>query len=287
MNWPSFKDYLSKNHSKKHIKDVMNYAMKYGNCLFANDFSELLSFSASKRRHVLASLANLSKFLGMYEVFQNLKKKHGLKWESTKVEDLIISRMNKTVDYGEVLKWLNELKVEFPHLSDFLDFVLTSGLRFAEAVNSYNLIIDLFREGNLENYYNAEKEVLEHYKFRKFFLRNTKKAFLSFIPEKLIDRIKEQKKLTTYQIRNPIKRSNRRLRFGDVRECFATFMTKYLTQPEIDFLQGRVSASVFMRHYFNPALLSDLKERAFEGIKNLTRDTLIRSSFCDNKQSGV
>jgi hypothetical protein len=38
---------------------------------------------------------------------------------------------------------------------------------------------------------------------------------------------------------------------------------------EIDFLQGRTSASVFMRNYFNPALISDLKERVFKGIAAL------------------
>jgi hypothetical protein len=46
-------------------------------------------------------------------------------------------------------------------------------------------------------------------------------------------------------------------------------MTKYLTQPEIDFLQGRISASVFMRNYFNPALIGDLKERVFKGLESL------------------
>ena len=46
-------------------------------------------------------------------------------------------------------------------------------------------------------------------------------------------------------------------------------MTKYLNPAEIDFLQGRVSASVFMRNYFNPALIEDLKERVFKGISEL------------------
>ena len=51
-----------------------------------------------------------------------------------------------------------------------------------------------------------------------------------------------------------------------MREAHATFMTKYLRPSEIDFLHGRVSSSIFMRNYFNPALINDLKERldAFE-----------------------
>ncbi|MDH5459542.1 MAG: hypothetical protein OEY95_06335 [Candidatus Bathyarchaeota archaeon] len=46
-------------------------------------------------------------------------------------------------------------------------------------------------------------------------------------------------------------------------------MAKWLSQPEIDFLQGRVSASVFMRNYFNPALIGDLKERVFKAIEEI------------------
>jgi len=46
-------------------------------------------------------------------------------------------------------------------------------------------------------------------------------------------------------------------------------MTKYLRPSEIDFLHGRVSSIIFMRNYFNPALISDLKERAFKGISEI------------------
>jgi len=41
-------------------------------------------------------------------------------------------------------------------------------------------------------------------------------------------------------------------------------MTKYLKESEINFLHGRVSASIFMQNYFNPAWISDLKEYSRE-----------------------
>jgi intergrase/recombinase len=59
------------------------------------------------------------------------------------------------------------------------------------------------------------------------------------------------------------------MRFGDLREYYATVMTKWLNQSEIDFLQGRISGSVFMRNYFNPALISDLKDRVFRGLAEI------------------
>jgi hypothetical protein len=42
-----------------------------------------------------------------------------------------------------------------------------------------------------------------------------------------------------------------------------------LKESEIDFLHGRVSTSVFMRNYFNPALIGDLKERVFKAVAEL------------------
>jgi len=42
-----------------------------------------------------------------------------------------------------------------------------------------------------------------------------------------------------------------------------------LSESEINFLHGRIGASVFMQNYFNPAWISDLKERVFNGIKKI------------------
>jgi hypothetical protein len=49
-------------------------------------------------------------------------------------------------------------------------------------------------------------------------------------------------------------------------------MTRWLNPAEIDFLQGRVSASVFMWNYFNPALIGDLRQRAFQGICEIQKE---------------
>jgi intergrase/recombinase len=248
------------------VKDRLRYAQKYSYCLLNRDFSELNSFSECKRHHILEGLSALAKFLGVYEVFKELMKAYGLKWRTSNPEDLIIARMSKVGKYGEVLEWINEINTKLPKFRDFMTFIAVSGLRFVEAVNSYNLIIDLAKRGKLSNYYNFEKEVLEHYHFKQLFIRRTKKALISFAPRSLIERISKNDNLTPAQINNRIRRAKLKSRFGDVREYFATFMTKFLNPAEIDFLQGRVSASVFMRNYFNPALVGDLRERVFAGI---------------------
>jgi intergrase/recombinase len=166
------------------------------------------------------------------------------------------------------------VKAEIPKLRVFMDFIVQTGLRLEEAVNSYNLIIDLSKEGRLNEYYNFDNEALEHYRFKSLFIRRTKKAFVSFIPRRIVEAISKEDKLTVYKIWNWIKRKGLKCRFPDVREYFATVMTRWLNPAEIDFLQGRIGGSIFMRNYFNPVLLTDLKDRVFKGLDQLNNNTL-------------
>jgi len=259
------------------VKDKVRAARKYAYCLFSGDFSVLQYMSASKLNLVMCSLSSLAKYLGVYEQFQGLVKAYGLKWKNVKAEDLLLSRIINAKKNENVLEWVEQVKAKIPQLSFFMDFIVFSGLRFEEAVNSYNLIIDLAREGMLNEYYNEENEVLEHYRFKGLFIRRTKKAFVSFIPKRLIEAISKEEKLTVFKVWNLIKRKGLKCRFPDVREFFATFMTRWLNPAEIDFLQGRVSGSVFMRNYFNPALIGDLKERVFKGLAEIEKELAEKS----------
>lgn len=74
---------------------------------------------------------------------------------------------------------------------------------------------------------------------------------------------------STDAIQARVKKAGLKLRFSDIREAHASFMTKYLKQPEIDFIHGRVTTNIFMANYFNPALICDLKERVFNVVKEI------------------
>jgi len=138
------------------------------------------------------------------------------------------------------------------------------------AVKSYNLIIDLARQGKISDYYDAGLNALQHYKFSDLFIRRTKKAFVSFVPKDLIERIAENEKIASPNaVLKTLQRYGIHCRFGDIREAHASIMTKHLSRSEIDFLHGRIGTSVFMQHYFNPALLNDLKDRVFKSIKEI------------------
>jgi len=93
------------------------------------------------------------------------------------------------------------------------------------------------------------------------------------VPESLVEAVASQKeKLTVYKVWNSLKRRGLKCRFSDVREFYANFMTRWLSQNEVDFLQGRISGSVFMRNYFNPALIADLKDRVFKGLAEISKN---------------
>jgi hypothetical protein len=236
--------------------------------LLNRDFSELLKLNNSKRRHVSKALSSLSKFLGMHEEFLKLFKNYGLKW-SVSSDDLIIARFSKTVDPNDVFNWIREVKECCPELSDFIEFIAVSGLRHNEAVESYNLIIKLAKEGRLNEYYDSEREILEHYKFKDKFLRKTKKAFITFVSKEFVKKISCNKGLTINSVIKKVQRHVGKMRFGDIREVHGTLLTKYLNEVEINFLHGRVSSSVFMRNYFNPVWITDLKERTFKAIAEI------------------
>jgi intergrase/recombinase len=244
------------------------YAKRYAHCLFDKDFNEFLTLNVEKRNHVMKALSCLSKFLGMHDEFLTLVKKYGLKW-SVRSDDLLIKRFTKAVNLDVVFQWVREVKNANPDFADFMDFIVYSGLRFSEAIESYNLIVKLNREGKLSEYYDAEREILEHFKFKNIFLRRSKKAFITFMPRKVVERIAEHgKPLNLYGVQTRVRRHHG-LRFGDIREVHGTLLVKYLREVEIDFLHGRISTTVFMRNYFNPAWISDLKDRVFKAIDEI------------------
>jgi len=142
-----------------------------------------------------------------------------------------------------------------------MNLMAASGLRFEESVNCWNLLIKLSREGELSDYYNASRQVLEHFRFKNVFVRRTKKAFISFVCEDLIEQICKSSPLFTGAIMKRLGRKHMKRRFGDIRELHGSLLTKTHAQPEIDFLHGRVSTGVFMKNYFNPARISDLQTR--------------------------
>jgi hypothetical protein len=267
-NWDAFGQWLKKELRPKTAYDRLYYAKKFYGCLLRRDLKPLLDLSKDQRAHCVNALCSLSKFLGVHDEFPCLMKKYGLKW-SVRSDDLIIARFTKSLNPLDVFDWIRDVKTCCPELRDFMDLMAATGIRYDEAVESYNLIIKLFGENRLNEYYKADRDALEHFRFKDIFLRRTKKAFVSFVSATLIERIRDNKPLNLYSVQTKVKRKTGKLRFGDIREVHGTLLTRYLGEAEINFLQGRISSSVFMRNYFNPALISDLKQRTFKAVEDI------------------
>jgi intergrase/recombinase len=270
IDWQGFEHWVYSSHRLNVAKDIISYAKRYAHCLLQRDLSEVAALRKTLRHHVVKALSNLAKFLGVYEDYRRLIKSYGIGWKGRTADELIIDRLVKVTSPDEVFNWIREVKKERFELEAFMDFIAVTGLRLEEAVSSYNLIVKLCRENRLGEYYNIEKQTLEHFKFKDLFIRRTKKAFISFAPKTLVQKIAEQTPLKSkFMVQKLIQNRGLVVRFGDVREAWATFMTQFLRREEIDFLQGRVSANIFMQHYYNPALLGDLQTRVFQGIKEI------------------
>ncbi|MDW8022515.1 MAG: hypothetical protein RMJ15_02045, partial [Nitrososphaerota archaeon] len=123
-----------KAYKPKTARERFNYARQYARCLFEGNFSDLKVLSEEKRGHVLKALSALSKYLGVYQRFQQLVRDYGLKWSGKAKDQLLIQRLTKVVDADEIFSWVKLVKAKIPDLAVFMDFMAISGLRLIEAV---------------------------------------------------------------------------------------------------------------------------------------------------------
>ena len=268
IDFEAFKGWLEKNYRPLTVNPVYAYCKKYGHCLVNRNLSLLGTFTDGKRSAAVKSLGTLSKFLGMHDEFKGLLKKYGLKWSGRKSEDIIIDRLLRNPNDKELFEWIKKAR-EISELRNLLNLMIACGLRLIEGIECHNLIIKLSKEGNLESYYKRDRQVLEHFRFKALFIRNSKKVFISFVSAEIVDAIAKSEPVNYDRVQKLAECHLKRLHYADLRELFASLSTKHLRQPEIDFLQGRVSASVFIRNYFNPQFIGDLQERALTNSREL------------------
>ena len=232
---------------------------------------ELDTFKKHKRSNVLKSLVAYAKYAGTYSEFKQRLKDYGIRWGKT--TDSIGSFLRMMNNNGsDVLKWYREaLQILRPNEQTLLKLVLVTGLRKSEAIQAFNLIIRLSKENRLKEYFNEELQTLEHFRFRDLFLRKTKNAFISFLPKSLIEEIVNRSPVTYESIRKRLQRKHISIRLMELRNHFATFMVRHgLIREEVDLLQGRIPANVFIRHYWTPSL-RELRSRTLKAISFLER----------------
>lgn len=263
VDWEAFGKYIETARSSKRL---MLYAKKYGSVLFTHDAQPLLMLTNETRKNVMKSLSALSKFMGCYDVWKDIKQKYQLKWSEpdsalTAFEEIYSGERTFTTMTNWLHKALDTLP---PQYANILLFSTLTGLRPDEACQS----IHLLKNPSID-YLNRERMVLEHFKHPQIFIRKTKKAYISLVTPSILQLVNESGDLSYNSIRLAVNRRNLPMHMKYCRSIFATSLRKSgLEQEMVDMLQGRVPKSVFTKHYFRPDFMQD-NLKVTEAIENL------------------
>jgi hypothetical protein len=172
----AFEDiFTAQDKTRKMIKDIVNYADRFGHVLQSRDASVLMIVSPRNRHHAMTALANLAKFTGQYDDWMQIKRRYSLKW--SKGVDAM-QAFEKFFDPNMTIEsMIRRVKVMIevlpPHMGQVIKFACLVGLRPTEVCDSVRLLNSSSYRGH---YYNEERQELQHFRFPDLFIRQTKKA---------------------------------------------------------------------------------------------------------------
>jgi hypothetical protein len=181
LNTLSFRDWLaSQGKTSVTIKQAKNYAIKYGHVLDTGDASTLVVLTPCNRRHAMTALASLAKFQGRYDRWLHIRQCYNLKWSSGNNSLQALQRFFDTnLTLESMLSKVKEMMRALPAtMAAIIRFAVLTGLRPSEACESVRLLNTPY--GDFQ-YYNPDQQCLEHFRFPDIFLRQTKKAYLSYL----------------------------------------------------------------------------------------------------------
>jgi len=236
--------------------------------LDSGNLRDLDLLSVHRKAHVVKALILLSKFRGNYSEFKAKLSEYGIKWERSNGLRAFLRIFSAT--NNDVLKWYREANSNLrENEALYTKFLLYSGLRVTEAIQSFNQIIELSKQDKLSNYYDSEFQVLCHFKYPKLFIRRTKNCYITFIEPSFIKQISSSQTVSYFSMRKRLNRKHQRLRFNELRDKFGTYLLSHgILEAEINLLQGRIPVDIFIRHYWSPKL-KELGARIFKTLQNI------------------
>ena len=147
---------------KRNINQIISYLRRYSNILETGDASVLLSLTGPQRSHAMEALTVLSKLIGCYERWQEIRKPYTLHWtngnESLQALQTFFDN-NLTLD--SMLSMVKEMMCVLPRtMPAVIRFACLTGLRPSEACESVRLIIF-----TRQKYYNPEQQRIRTFSF--------------------------------------------------------------------------------------------------------------------------
>ena len=271
----NFCDWLARQgKTRSTIKQNKNYALKYGHILDTGDAAELLTLSPRNRHHALVALANLSKYCGCYRQFVYIRQNYNLKWTSANDSLQTLQRFfNPEMSLESMFERIRAMIRVLPeHMGKIIKFACLIGLRPSEVCESVRLLNTL---GSIDQrvYYNPERQCLEHFRFPQIFLRQTKKAYISFVTREMLSGIATlgPRTPTWNAIRLTCQRRGIPCDMRYCRKIHATHLYQSGIPVEIiDALQGRTPANIFAKWYYRPSL--DYKQKVLDAVDKLKQE---------------
>jgi intergrase/recombinase len=258
IDWSRFRQWLVSKYSKSYASSVYSYSIKY--CDLLENVNDIQFAKDSIRNNIINALIVLSRYLGEYEKFKATLKAHGIKKHKADTIEAFLRIFNSNA-HDDLGKWYQQALAALNQSeATYLKFMLLSGIRKDEGAKAFNKIIDLTKADKLNEYFNEDTGFLEHFKYPKEFLRNTKNVYVTAVPKDLIIEITKSSKVSYAVMRKKLSNAGLRMRLKQLRSFYATRMRELgLLQEQGDLCQGRLEKSVFLQHYFkqNPKILSD------------------------------
>jgi hypothetical protein len=221
----------------------------------------------------MKSLSSLSKYLGIYDKWQQIIKRYQLKWPKKGGYNVFQKIFdNEGQSYSSMISWIKESINKLPReYGNYILFNTMTGLRPDESYNAIKLI-----KNNLNEYVERERMLLLHYKFPSIFLRISKKAYISIINSKILETATDTIDMINYDsIRKKIKEIGFGMNMYYCRKVFATFLRNNGVEQEIiDLLQGRTPSSIFVNHYYRPDINEIIKNKINPLLNSLFEELL-------------
>lgn len=211
----------------------------------------------------MKALAALSKFSGKYDDWLEIIRRYQLKWSSgnksfNTFKAIFESQGN---DLNSMMKWIKDVATILP--SEYKNIILFNtftGLRPDEAQKSIWLIKN---KGN--EYIDSKRGLLKHYQFPSLFLRQTKNAYVSIINNQILEIARNTPDKENYynSLRKKISiKYSYGMRMYFCRKVFDTYLRNRGLEVEIiNLLQGRISNTVFVNHYYRPDIHEIITKR--------------------------
>jgi intergrase/recombinase len=254
-------------------EDRIRYAKQFYTLLVNFSAAErLLQLSPNKRIHAMKALSSLARFTGCQGTWRQIRQQYGLQWSTgTEKLDAFTRFFDDTKDLDTMLQWLKEAKFAMAKQNwNFYLFCTLTGLRASECVEAVRLL-HLPQNSGLNNYYNPEQKILQHYRFPELFIRRTKTVYISVVDDSIVSIARKIGKAPTL---NALKMQSRRtclsMKLKYCRKIYASWLHKSgISSDLIDMLQGRIGKNIFLKHYLTPS--ADYKEDVLQALEQLQR----------------